>query len=1027
MVVEAYAPFLDTICDMFKELGRGKFEDFLDECGIYSFHKEILSSYFHTGLCTRNEPMLPNEVMYEKKRMTEGIANLLIKLGEIRPIFLVINRFNLVSQSSIDVVLYLLEHPSSNIGIVLGSNDSPWIKGEALEHWNTMLEVLGNYNQIYHLGSTGKERLSRSVKLKNRMDKLPKTFATLKNCYYLLEFEYIEYHFNNLERQAMEEEIAIEPRWLAKLCQLYAKVSIMTQNFSKAIETLSRLKKLDSGSNNTELSFECALLTANCYMYLGRLDIAEKYAALLEEIAQSSGEEKKIFQAKLLKVQIQMSGWHNIFFCISDIKIEDDLIEMLKKYEYKNNLAHIYIYAYDNNPQVVAKACESESALKYFSKGVELAKEIDNEILVFNAFQKNIMIASTFGMNEIALLYTVRTYQYIKGDDTFNRAKTYVGIGYNLCALGHNKLATDYYNRALELFYELRRTEDIAEVNYNIALNYIMMEEFDKAENRLNETMKTVERLRLNSIRVCNLSKLYALLAVVSILQGHRFDCERNLQNCKQFLNYMLMKIEKDGKSDVIHDYAKCDDDMFLYTYAVGLINFYDGDREKALENFQEAEIYLYKAEGNQFYIYECFRKSRMLIFDSMNMSEEYAKEELLLEQHKKKLQQKSKTVSLKILESISSGVHSGPCEVSKAEMELLLKQAGTERDYQICKRQMRFMAILQSIIDVSDGNEENMIYDAMFSFLTYFDNDKAMFIRYSDDSPSVLFNNTDVELNIHQLMDIYDSMDSYPNGYAVSKISENYFDHESDIALFGIEEVCSFVAVPCYDEGRVQAILITYILMKENWHNSVNRYMLDDEDLNFYRLIFKELNASINLTRLNKILEESAHFDALTGVYNRVGMYREAERLVKKVQHQDNDTISVMFLDVDNFKPYNDTFGHDVGDNVLREMAKIFKNAVGEDGFVSRYGGDEFIIILNSDERSRLESLAREILDRVINHPVFSSYTDEIHDMKPLSCSIGITTHRASENISVDEMIKQADDLMYKVKSTSKGTYTFL
>ena len=83
--------------------------------------------------------------------------------------------------------------------------------------------------------------------------------------------------------------------------------------------------------------------------------------------------------------------------------------------------------------------------------------------------------------------------------------------------------------------------------------------------------------------------------------------------------------------------------------------------------------------------------------------------------------------------------------------------------------------------------------------------------------------------------------------------------------------------------------------------------------------------------------------------------------------------------------------------------------------------------IILNSDERSRLESLAREILDRVINHPVFSSYTDEIHDMKPLSCSIGITTHRASENISVDEMIKQADDLMYKVKSTSKGTYTFL
>ena len=50
VAVEAYAPFLDTICDMFRELGQGKFEDFLDQCGIYSFHKEILSSYYPFSL-----------------------------------------------------------------------------------------------------------------------------------------------------------------------------------------------------------------------------------------------------------------------------------------------------------------------------------------------------------------------------------------------------------------------------------------------------------------------------------------------------------------------------------------------------------------------------------------------------------------------------------------------------------------------------------------------------------------------------------------------------------------------------------------------------------------------------------------------------------------------------------------------------------------------------------------------------------------------------------------------------------------
>ena len=74
-----------------------------------------------------------------------------------------------------------------------------------------------------------------------------------------------------------------------------------------------------------------------------------------------------------------MSGWCNIFFCAQDIEISDKLIEKLNAYHYKNHLAHIYIYAYDNKPEIVAKAYRSEAFLIYFSKGVALAKEIGNE------------------------------------------------------------------------------------------------------------------------------------------------------------------------------------------------------------------------------------------------------------------------------------------------------------------------------------------------------------------------------------------------------------------------------------------------------------------------------------------------------------------------------------------------------------------------------------------------------------------------------------------------------------------------
>ena len=99
--------------------------------------------------------------------------------------------------------------------------------------------------------------------------------------------------------------------------------------------------------------------------------------------------------------------------------------------------------------------------------------------------------------------------------------------------MGKNRLAEHYYNRAIEVFYHLRLPEDIAEVFYNRALNYIMQENYAKAEHDLLMAMKVIEKLHLNSLRVCNLSKLYGLLALVSIMQKDRFNCERYLLNCR--------------------------------------------------------------------------------------------------------------------------------------------------------------------------------------------------------------------------------------------------------------------------------------------------------------------------------------------------------------------------------------------------------------------------------------------------------------------------------------------------------------
>ena len=282
-----------------------------------------------------------------------------------------------------------------------------------------------------------------------------------------------------------------------------------------------------------------------------------------------------------------------------------------------------------------------------------------------------------------------------------------------------------------------------------------------------------------------------------------------------------------------------------------------------------------------------------------------------------------------------------------------------------------------------------------------------------------------------------------YPQGFAVSKISDSFFEHQDTVAYFGVDDVCSLVAVPFFKNGMLTSLLITYVRMKDNWHGSIERYMLNENDLRIYTLLFREMEYSINrmeanekIYLMNRKLQEAAVTDMLTGIYNRAGMYAEIKHMAEKygvssVPHH----VGLMFIDLDNFKFYNDTFGHDVGDLILKEMADIFKEAAGERGFVSRYGGDEFIMILNTDDRQELEDIAKGIYKEIHRTNGFQQAIEEYlgHRIETtperrITCSIGISQAgnvRGEEDIN--ELIRQADELLYTVKTGEKGHYAFL
>lgn len=1030
----AYHPFLEVICEIFRTYIKGDFNEFLTKCRVYELHREILNSYYQTGVCKRIEPVLLDEVEYEQRRMTKTISLMMKTVAEYKPIVMVINRFQRVSKSTLDLICLLLEEGIPNLGIVLGVKEGRFRKDSRLSVWEKLSEILGDLGQIYHIGTNGDGYSHNYAASKNDCTDYSKIFVRLNNTIQLLDFEQANTYFLDIERQIKFEEIKLEDSVKLSLYSMHTKVAVLLEDIAKARDIIEETSKLHVPEKENDIKYQCAFYLAVCYMYQGKLDKAHSYALEAKKIAAIIGKEAFVFEADLLILRSQMSGWHNIFFCVTDVEVESSLAEKLLKYNYRNHLAHIYIYAYDNTPDVVMQAYGMDSKLMYFSKGIELAKALGNELLVSNAYQKNAMIASTNGMNEIALLYSIRSYQFQTDKNTMHAGRMLSAIGYNLSALGHMKEASEFYQSAIGLFYKLQLPEDIAEVCYNYALTKFAEREYKEAEENLSMAMRIIDKLHLNSLRVCNLAKLYAIQSLLSTLQGRKFDAERYLLSCAQFMNYLIVKQDE----EVVHDFARSDDDICLYQFAKALHELASGNESEALAVLEKTEVYFRGAEGNLFYIHELYRECRMYLYERRGQNERYQEEANRLLQYQKLLAGLSAKISNEMVNEVRNTSPDFP-KVSKEQMEELVRKEALIKENKQSKRQLEFISIWQNLLDKKDIPLSDMVKNSIRLFLNFFNNDCALYIRYEGRTPQVFYNDTKIFFTLEMIREIETKLQEYPLGIAVSKITHTFFEHRELISLFDLDEVCSFIAIPFFKDARLESFFITYIKMKDNWHDSVNRYLLNEDDLHIYQLLIRELGHAIvrqesfeKIFKMNKQLQETATTDVLTGITNRMGMYIRVRELLDK--RESVKGLGVMFIDLDNFKPYNDTYGHEIGDIVLQGMAKIFDAAVGKNGFVSRYGGDEFILITYTNKKEEMELIAKDIYMRIKKADGFIQEIEskldmniEIHKSNKISCSIGIAkTEQFTKVNQLDEMINIADNALYSVKATGKGNYIF-
>lgn len=222
-----------------------------------------------------------------------------------------------------------------------------------------------------------------------------------------------------------------------------------------------------------------------------------------------------------------------------------------------------------------------------------------------------------------------------------------------------------------------------------------------------------------------------------------------------------------------------------------------------------------------------------------------------------------------------------------------------------------------------------------------------------------------------------------------------------------------SFLSIPLIYQSKVIGVI-----------NAVDKIpsfdastIFNQSDLKFLSIIANYVAIAIENARLFEEKSYLAITDHLTNLYNRRYLHEHLETEIKRVRRYQRP-LSLIMVDIDHFKNYNDTWGHPMGDAILREVAHSFKSQIREADIVARYGGEEFCIILPDTKLKGAVGLAEQIREAIEEKPF------EFEQSQPggkLTISCGVANFHLGLG-GGEELIKQADEALYMAKNEGRN-----
>ena len=1036
----AYEPFLLWLKDLYKLYFSEEYSinEFLEKCDVYTLHRATIRSYFEESVCVRDEEFIFTEIEYEQKMFVESLVKIISFVSLKQPLLIFLERVQFAGVSVINLLSQFINNSCpNNIILVVNYEEESYVSSYKKEVWDKFIKGLEDKEIINELvlADDGVEGISEKIDKENYQFFVPKYIELdmyikkLNNMIYTLALEDAMFYFNTIYNNLELEKLDYKDDKVEKFLSLYALCSIYTKNESKALLVCDNIMNVSVRRDNKKFMYYAKYLIglANCSK--GEFPLAIEMASECRSIACDLRNSDFIFKSDLLEFMGQVRGWSGLFLRDA-IEVKPQFMQELDKRRMYNHLAYVNLLGFENEEEALKE--KDISKLVHYKKSLELASKVKNDFLLLKAYNKIILLNACCGDYDYVDKYYNKSAEVVNRiDDDFNRIKIYDGCGYNLIVSGRYEEANYIFNKALKIEEKLKDIEAMAETLFNMGVNAFVGENYKKADEYLSLVAKIIEDLDIGKIEITNTSKIYGMLAVANYYIGKEYKCIAYFNKVHRMIGHLLNPQENPN-------YKLWDEDLFFYYLMDGMLKRDKKDYPKAKESFAKAEMHMEKAAGSMFYTYKYLAvekidlymkqgKTSMAKTQTENCINYYKKNKLFIRaeeiENRLKNQTENKKPNVDLL------------DVSIKDIRVLCHELKVEKELAIQKKDMQFLLLWQDNLNKEVDSRHELIYNSINTFKQNYGIERIIFIEVKEEN-KITYSDNNASINQEQIDKIVEYFQENRRAFVTTR-SEVGFENYSDIInVFPKYDVYSMIGIPIFQKDKLTNILVTYIPNQENFIE--NNIALREHHLDVFRYIFKQLLEAIKslefsaqIEEINRKLHKRSITDILTGVYNRQGF----EKMIEK---ESNGKLTILYIDLDNFKLYNDTYGHHIGDYILVTFASILKEISEGKAYAVRYGGDEFILVIPNGNNSIGVEVAKRIYEKIESVEFLEGIERKIkeerirdkitvgieHIGEKLSCSIGIATSETGNKKEVMKAVNRADHALYAVKKNGKGKY---